>query len=263
MKTLALCADDYGLSAPVSRGILRLAAMQRLSHTSCIVNTPTWPALAGELAGSGLRAGLHLNLTEGRPLNPALAALWPKMPALPALILQAHRHRLPLAALREEWRVQLDAFEQATGQHPTHIDGHQHVAHLPQLRDLLLELLARRPGVVARHTGRVDGPGFAFKRWMIARTGGRALGRELDRLGRAQNRQLLGVYDYSAPYRPRMQAWLKAASAQGALIFCDPGEPGAEDAIASARGRELDYLASPEFPGDLADAGARLGLSRT
>ena len=95
-KTLALCADDYGLSAPVSRGILRLAAIQRLSHTSCIVNGSAWPALAGELAGSGLQAGLHLNLTEGRPLSPALAALWAQMPSLPSLIVQANAHRLPV-----------------------------------------------------------------------------------------------------------------------------------------------------------------------
>ena len=258
MKTLVLCADDYGLSAPVSRGILRLAAQQRLSHTSCIVNTPDWQGFAGELARSGLQAGLHLNLSEGRPLSPALAALWPKLPALPALILQAHARRLPLAALRDEWRMQLDAFEQATGHAPTLIDGHQHVAHLPQLRELLLELLARRPGVTARHTGRVDGPGFAFKRWVIANTGGRTLGHELERLGRAQNRQLLGVYDFQGPYRPWMQGWLKAAADEGALLFCHPGEAGADDVIAGARRVELDYLASPAFEEDLAAAGLSL-----
>lgn len=255
-KTLALCADDYGLSAPVSRGILRLGAMQRLSHTSCIVNGPAWRDFAGELAHSGLRAGLHLNLTEGRPLSPALAALWPQLPALPSLIVQAHARRLPVAAVREEWRLQLDAFEQATGHAPTHIDGHQHVAHLPQLRELLLELLDRRPGVTARHTGRVDGPGFAFKRWVIANTGGRALGRELERQGRAQNRQLLGVYDFQGAYRPWMQRWLNAAADEGALLFCHPGEPnekGADDAIASARRIEFDYLASPSFADDLAE----------
>jgi predicted glycoside hydrolase/deacetylase ChbG (UPF0249 family) len=253
-KTLLLCADDYGLSAPVSRGILQLAARQRLSHTSCIVNMPAWVGLAGELSRSGLQAGLHLNLTEGRPLSPALAALWPTLPTLPALILQAHAHRLPVAALREEWRAQLDAFEQATGQAPTHIDGHQHVAHLPQLRELLLELLAYRPAVRARHTGRVDGPGFGFKRWVIAHTGGRTLGRELERQGRAQNRQLLGVYDFRGPYRPHMQGWLSAASSQGALLFCHPGVAGADDAIAGARAIELDYLASASFADDLAAA---------
>jgi predicted glycoside hydrolase/deacetylase ChbG (UPF0249 family) len=260
-KTLLLCADDYGLSAPVSRGILRLAAQQRLSHTSCIVNTPDWQGFAGELARGGLQAGLHLNLTEGRPLSPALAARWPTLPSLPALIVQAHARQLPLAAVREEWRVQLDAFEQATGQAPTHFDGHQHVAHLPQLRELLLELLALRPGVRARHTGQVDGPGFGFKRWVIAHTGGRTLGRELERQGRAQNRQLLGVYDFKGPYRPHMQGWLNAVSSQGALLFCHPGEAGADDVIAGARAIELDYLASPSFADDLAAAGVTLSAA--
>lgn len=254
MKTLLLCADDYGLSAPVSRGILAVAARGHLSATSCIVNTPQWPGLAKELQGRGLRAGLHVNLTEGAPLSPALASLWPRMPSLGSLILQAHARQLPLAALRDEFQAQLDTFEQATGHAPAHIDGHQHVIHLPQLRGLLLELLALRPDVKARHTGRVDGPGFAFKRWVIAHTGGIALGRELQRLGRAQNTQLLGAYDFRRPYRPWMQRWLAAAEAQGALLFCHPGEAGEGDAIASARRTELDYLASDAFADDLAAA---------
>ena len=36
MKRVELCADDYGLSAAVNRGILRLAAMRRLSSSLAI-----------------------------------------------------------------------------------------------------------------------------------------------------------------------------------------------------------------------------------
>ena len=46
-----------------------------------------------------MRTGLHFNLTEGRPLAPSLRALWPRLPTLQDLIVQAHLRRLPLAEL--------------------------------------------------------------------------------------------------------------------------------------------------------------------
>lgn len=262
MKQLLLCADDYGLSSGIDSAILALAAARRLTHCSCIVNTPGWPAAAAALAGSGLHSGWHLNLTEGRPLSPTLAALWPQLPALPRLIMLAHLRRLPLAALRDELQRQLAAFEQARGAPPTHLDGHQHVHHLPQIRALVLELLATRPGLSVRHTGRVVGPGFALKRALIAGTGGRSFGQRLLALGRAQNRCLAGVYDFNTlDYRRLMQGWLAALPAEGGLIFCHPGTGGvasAADAIAAARARELAYLGGPAFVDDLAAAGVAL-----
>jgi len=268
MKRLALCADDYGLSAPISRAILQLAERGRLSDVSCIVNAPAWPGFARPLAGSGVRAGLHLNLTEGRPLSAALAAQWPVLPALPRLIMLAHLRRLPRAALRDELNAQLGAFEQASGQAPRHIDGHQHVHHLPLLRDLVLDLLAARPGLLARNTGRVDGPGFAVKRALIAGTGGRAMGLRLAAIGRSQNERLFGVYDFADPdgssessgsyYRGLMQRWLAAIPAHGALLFCHPGDADSGDPIAAARTRERAYLGGPAFTDDLAAAGIAL-----
>ncbi len=263
-RTLALCADDYGLAPAIDHGILGLLAAGRLSALSCLVNGAAWPAAARPLralpAAARAGVGLHLNLTEGRPLTAALAARWPVLPPLPRLIALAHLRRLPLAAIRAEWQAQLAAFEQASGQPPAHLDGHQHVHHLPQLRGLLLELLALRPGATARHTGRVLGPGYAVKRQLIAGTGGRVLGRRLQALGRAQNTALLGVYDFRGEgYRGLMQGWLAKLPARGALIFCHPGEGGAGDAIAPARARELAYLGSSAFADDLATAGVAIG----
>ncbi len=259
-RELRLCADDFGLSVPVSRGILRLAARGRLSDVSCIVNAPDWPGRAHELAATPVRMGLHLNLTEGRPLSAALAAVWPQLPSLPRLIVLAHLRRLPLAALRDELDAQLAAFVAGCGRAPAHLDGHQHVHHLPGLR----ELLPVHPGLPIRHTGRVLGPGFAVKRALIAATGGRALGRRLEAQGNARNTQLLGVYDFvQADYRGLFQRWLAALPPRGGLIFChpgEPGEPGSSDAIGAARARELAYFESSTFDADLAAAGTRLAV---
>ncbi len=268
-KTLALCADDHGLSAAVNRGIQQLASRGRLTDVSCLSNGPAWAAGAPALAAlpgvalGTLRLGLHFNLTEGRPLSRALAQLWPRLPALPRLLVAAHLRQLPLQALRDELAAQWQAFTQATGRVPATLDGHQHVHHLPGLRELVLECLAAQPGLRVRDTAVVLGPGYSFKRRVIAGTGARVLRRALQARAAQANTQLLGVYDFkTTDYRALMQAWLAAAPARGGLLFCHPGEAEAintTDAIACARARELAYLGSEDFAQDLRAAGVQLG----
>ncbi|MDE2277411.1 MAG: ChbG/HpnK family deacetylase, partial [Burkholderiales bacterium] len=48
-RTLALCADDYGLAPAIDHGILGLLAAGRLSALSCLVNGAAWPAAARPL----------------------------------------------------------------------------------------------------------------------------------------------------------------------------------------------------------------------
>ena len=140
-RPLLICADDFGLSAGIDAAIAGLVRAGRLVAFSCLSNGPAWrsdAALAAALRGPAL-AGLHFNLTEGRPLSPALARCWPQLPSLPRLLLAAHAGRLPLAALADELAAQWDAFVQAAGVAPDFIDGHQHVHHLPGVRGLLLD----------------------------------------------------------------------------------------------------------------------------
>jgi predicted glycoside hydrolase/deacetylase ChbG (UPF0249 family) len=263
-RTVALCADDYGLAPPISRGIVELARLGRLSAVSCLVTQPHWPAAAPPLADlpAGVQLGLHFNLTQGEPASAALRTHWPRLPALPSLMLGAALSRLPRAALADEWRAQWQRFVTAVGRSPDFIDGHQHVHHLPGVREVVLEA-AQASGVAVRSTGRVGGPGHAFKRWVIERSGGRALRRELAARGIAHNAVLTGVYDFSPrDYRALMRAWLAAVPAEGALLMCHPAQPGAsdiDDPIADARVREAAYLASAEFADDLARAGISLG----
>lgn len=262
MKTLAVCADDYGLSAPISDGIVRLARQGRLDAVSCLVTAARWPGDAARLGGLRVAAGLHLNLSEGAPLSAALARHWPRLPALPALILRAHAGALPRDALRAEIDAQLDAFRAATGRAPDFVDGHQHVHHLPGVRQALLERLAAPTAV--RATGRVAGPGWALKRWLIEATGGRALQRALAARGQRHNAVLVGAYDFAATdYGALVRRWLAALPERGTLLFCHPGEtdPTGGDPIGAARVRELAYLGSDAFARDLAAAGVVHGAA--
>ncbi|MES3014007.1 MAG: ChbG/HpnK family deacetylase [Pseudomonadota bacterium] len=265
-RILALCADDFGQAPGISVGIARLAHAQRLTAISCIVNSPGWDSAAGLLAGlpDSVDVGLHLNLTEGRPLSARLARRWPRLPSLPRLIVQAHLRLLPLSQVRNEVHAQLAAFNRAHGKPPAFIDGHQHVHHLPGLREIILDMVEHvQPIPAVRSTARVLGPGAAFKRRMIERTGGRALAAELAQRVIAHNPALLGAYDFVEPnYQALMRAWLAALPAEGGLLFCHPGtqlDGDPPDPIGAARARELAYLGSVAFDADLAAADVRLG----
>ena len=269
-RPLILCADDFGQSQAIDDAILALLAQGRLSAVSCMVNGPAWAADAPRLMAlpavqqGQVSVGLHLNLSEGRPLSAALARHWPQCPPLPRLIAQAQLRRLPRAAWQDEPDTQWDCFQQHAGREPQHLDGHQHVHHLPQLRAWVLARQARHPALRVRNTGTPTGPGFALKRALIQGTGGRTLQTALKTRGAAQNSVLLGAYDFQQnDYRACMQAWLQhvppLGPLPGALLFCHPGNAGAgPDAIAAARLRERDYLAGDAFAQDLRAAGVVL-----
>lgn len=262
-RTLGVCADDFGIVPEVSAAIAGLAARQRLTAISCLVNGAHWPSAAKLLQAlpAAVERGLHLNLTEGVPLSPGLSARWPKFGALGPLIVRAHLGALPRDLLRREFEAQLAAFVDAVGTPPAFIDGHQHIHHLPLLRELVLGLAGSlQPAPAVRSTARLLGPGDSVKRRIIEGTGGRALGRALRRRGIARNPALLGAYDFVDPnYRALMQRWLVQVPREGALLFCHPGRATPSDPIAAARERELAYLGSADFIDDLAAANVVLG----
>ena len=268
-RSIAFCADDVGLVGGVADTVAALAAERRLSSASCVTTAAAWPSEGAALGNAtkaleGFELGLHFNLTEGAPRSPELARVWPQLPGLKELIVRAHLGALPLAALASEWRAQSDAFADVVGRLPAHVDGHQHVHHLPQVRDVVLEkiaTLASRTRPAVRNTGRLIGPGHALKRMVIEGTGGRALLHDLLATGLRHNEALLGVYDFRGDYRPLVRGWLAAAPQRGGLVFCHPkrGAPDTADPIAAARDREAAYLASDAFADDLAEAGFSLG----
>jgi predicted glycoside hydrolase/deacetylase ChbG (UPF0249 family) len=264
-RVLALCADDFGLAPGVSRAIVELAQRERLNAVSCLTNAAHWRSDASLLRGlpASVETGLHFNLTEGVPASAELAMLWPRLPSLERLIVMAHLRRLPRSAVAAEFAAQWQRFADTTGQAPAFIDGHQHVHHLPVVRDIVLQAVAAQPAPPpVRNTGRIAGPGFTVKRCLIAGTGGHRLQRALRQRGIAHNPVLTGVYDFvPGRYRDRMQQWLAALPAEGALLFCHPGAPdasGVPDAIAAARVDEARYLGSDDFSADLQAAGVRL-----
>jgi chitin disaccharide deacetylase len=139
-RRLIVNADDFGLTAAVSRGILEAHRHGIVSSTTLLVNRALDPALLAELRASGLGVGLHMNLTLGAPLA--------RPERIPSLVdAEGTFLRDPVAvasrAAADEVRIelgnQIDAFRRLMGGFPTHLDTHHHVGRHSPVLEVLLE----------------------------------------------------------------------------------------------------------------------------
>ena len=278
LKPIVICADDYGLSEGVSEAIEGLIEQRRLSATGAMTGLAGWRRRAG-----GLRAlvrahpadiGLHFTLTGQRPLSPARGlARDGQLPEIGPLILRALAGALPRAAIRDELRAQLDAFEDGWGAPPDFLDGHQHAHALPGIRAIVIEELTARyshlpPGLRPWLRNCAEPAAWTRRRpigrrkaMVIGALAAGVAGAAL-RAGFAVNDSFRGLYDFTPdpPYREVFRAAL-AGPGERILVHCHPGRIDAElrrlDPLLEPRERELAYLQSEACGEDLAAAGLR------
>lgn len=264
IKSIRLCADDFGLNPGVSQGILKLAKMGRLSAVSCMVNMPSFPAYAQELLAlhEQVQIGLHFNLTEGNFLS------MPDRPcfSLNELLIKSHLASIKLSFIAQEFKQQLAQFVHVMGKLPDFVDGHQHVHQFPRIRQVIVDLYdeqLRQHGTSIRSTyPTVDVKQYRLKAKILAFTGGRALRATLAKAAIPHNIFFSGIYDFAAhtDYRSLFRSWLHSIS-RPTLIMCHPGEHSNEpDVIAATRTIEMNYFSSNEFLHDCQEYGVALGV---
>lgn len=249
-KRVVICADDYGLSPGVSRGIRELLEMRRISATSCMVVFPEF-ANEGRLLKPFLGSadiGLHFTLTGGRSLT-RLAA-------------EMHLRLRSFATLSKAVEQQVAMFADVVGRPPDYIDGHRHVHLLPGVREAVVQV-ARRIGCYVRVTSEpIDAamwrrPAPVESAYLACAS--RPLSRLARQAGVATNRGFRGVRNFREPgaFRDLFRRMI-AGACEGCLIMCHPGHPDpvlrGRDPVHAARELERHYLASPEFLHDLSEA---------
>jgi predicted glycoside hydrolase/deacetylase ChbG (UPF0249 family) len=272
-RNVVLCADDFGLSDGVSRGIAELAQMGRLSATGAMTNMPGWKRNVAALLPLKERIGigLHLNLTTGMPLG-HMPRLAPRgaFPALNEILGRALRGALPQEEVTQEINRQLDAFEESFGKAPAFIDGHQHVHVLPVVRQALIRVLEERG-----YGGRLwlrDPSDRAFS--ILRRPVGRGKALIVDALARGfaaraqasgfrTNNGFSGFAPFDLSISPdRIFASAFAALGSAPVVMCHPGYVDDElrrlDPAVESRVKELDYLKSDAFGALLEEKGIRL-----
>jgi predicted glycoside hydrolase/deacetylase ChbG (UPF0249 family) len=250
VKRVVVCADDFGMSAPVDAGILGLARTGRVTAVGCLAEAPAFVADAAALAATGVATGLHLDLTDGFGGAPPAG--------LGSIIARSYAGALQPGAVRRRLTAQLDAFERALGRAPQFVDGHRHVHQLPVVRTQLLDELAQRyPGRPPLIRSTVSRRWRGAKAAVIQALGGAALERAVAARGFPRNADFCGVYGFepTARYRELARGWL-GSIADGGLLMCHPGQ-ASSDGLSAARVAELAYLGSEAFEEDCAAAGVR------
>jgi predicted glycoside hydrolase/deacetylase ChbG (UPF0249 family) len=269
-KTIALCADDYGLSYGVSAGILKALEASRITAVSALTNGPRWPAMGRELARRGFDAdvGLHFNLTLGQPLGsmPKFA----RSGAFPEIGSVIMARRLPLEEINAEIERQLDRFEAVMERPPDFVDGHQHVQVLPGIREGLLKALERRglAGKVwlrdsADYTHRILFRGAFARKALMVRSLASGFHRAATWRRFAVNDGFSGFSDFSPghDYGAQFASYLRALGKRH-LIMCHPGHVDddlrALDPVTVTREQELAFLLSSRFTDMLEARGVTL-----
>lgn len=272
MPNIILCADDYAQTEAISEGIIDLVKNKRLSAVSCMTTSPYWPAHAALLKPyvDTIDVGLHFNLTEGQGLvdNSQLV-----FTPIGKLLITAFLGRLNYQAITNEFSAQLKQFNDYFGKMPDFIDGHQHVHHLPIIREAILSVYQQQLQVMTHKpylrissndylTCLQDYKNFP-KTQIICFTGAMRLKKRLQQLNIPHNQNFAGIYNFSQSqnYRNFFLYFIKQIKHSG-LIMCHPGCASSDvsDPLNQSRVNEYNYFLSANFLEDC--AANRVVLSR-
>ena len=144
---LIVNADDFGMSEAVNQGIMEAHERGIVTSASLMATGSAFEhAVALAKARPGLAVGVHLTLTEQRPLtgNAAASLVGADGRFPPHLVQFAGWHlrgKVVLAQVRAELDAQIRKVRDA-GIAVSHLDGHQHVHVLPGIAAIVAELAA-------------------------------------------------------------------------------------------------------------------------
>ena len=136
--TLIINADDYGYFPCISQGIISAANAGKLTATGILANSPN---LAQQLCWldniKHLDLGVHLNLSYGRPLTPALSEKFPEFPGVLGMMKLIVSCKVNLELIKQEWRAQI---ESCLAHKLVFLNAHEHIHMLPVLFPIAVSL---------------------------------------------------------------------------------------------------------------------------
>lgn len=311
--TLFLHADDFGMNAAVNAGVVRAVEAGLLTSTSVLANAPAaaaalaaWSRLdvarrssplstrPTRLRIAGTRAdcdlGVHVNLTQGRPLTPdfpsslldrrgcfpGIFGLFAKLGHLPPRTVLGTRARRTAEAIAAELRAQIE-FVTSHGISPTHVNGHQYIELIPVVGEIVIALareygiatirVAREPQILRYALPGTGGPLQAFLGFVKRRYAGH-FARAVTAAGLAAPAAFFGTLHAGRISRGLLENYLTCGRAYSSVeIAVHPAELAeavnepAEwvDPLATLRPMELAWLCDPATTERIATAGYQLG----
>ncbi|NXB34857.1 YDJC deacetylase, partial [Eulacestoma nigropectus] len=144
---LIVTGDDFGYCPRRNQGIVDCFLAGAISNVSLLVNGSAAADAAKLARRHNIPIGLHANLSEGSPVCEVLKTNSPllnqdgffhgKMGFRTAL----SKGLLNMSEVKQELKAQVELFHELTGHLPPHMDGHQHVHVLPEVRHVFAEVL--------------------------------------------------------------------------------------------------------------------------
>lgn len=154
MRRLIINADDLGADPPRNRGIFEAAQRGVVTDASMLVNALGFDDAVKDKRMKDLPAGLHLNISEGRPVGGPYVTLTGSNGEFYG---KDETWRRALCGLYDPAEIRIEAEAQISkmrraGVEPTHLDGHQHLHLVPRVAAGLLALsIPRRVRLVFEH----------------------------------------------------------------------------------------------------------------
>jgi len=283
MRNLIVNADDLGWTHGVNRGIAEAHRHGIVTSASLLANSEAFAdgvKTAGALPGLGV--GVHLNLSDGKPIAPAgqiksLLNEQQEFSGTPeSLLLRLTARMLPVKEVEKEWNAQIEKIR-AAGIQPTHLDGHKHVHMLPGLFGTALRLAKRHQIAAVRISheasplrtalsGAADPSSVTLKQGVQAR-GLKLLARDArqraERAGLSAADYFCGIAQTGALTKPGVLQLLARLPQGTTELMCHPGY--ADEALRKSSTRlqesrqtELQILTDKEIRKTVAALGIRL-----
>ncbi len=136
-RNIIVSADDFGLSEKANSSILELSSLGRIQRVSILVDGKFEEEQLEQLASSGVRLDIHLDLPVKilAPKGKASKHL-PRMYNFLKFYFTGKNGR---EAVKSEWFRQMEKFKELFGQVPDGITSHQHVHFFPAYLPVAIE----------------------------------------------------------------------------------------------------------------------------
>jgi hopanoid biosynthesis associated protein HpnK len=272
LKNIVVTADDFGAGVEVNEAVEEAHRKGVLKAASLMVGAPfAADAVKRAKAMSLLRVGLHLVLTEGRPLLPpsqvpdlvdATGAFHANMARMGVSLFFHRRARAQLAA---EMTAQFEAFR-VTGLSLDHANAHKHFHLHPTIGAMMLEIgkryglrAVRVPLEPAAVLAKAE-PGYKpVSAWDTAPWAG-LLRRRVRAAGMISADSVFGLRWSGAMTRERLAGIIRNAP-QGLIeIYLHPATGAYEGSAPGYHyAEELEALISPETAKTVRESSAALG----
>jgi hopanoid biosynthesis associated protein HpnK len=273
MRSLVVCADDFGRDAAVNEAVEAAHRDGILTVASLMVGAPAAAdAVARAKRLPSLGVGLHLVLADGAPVLSPLevpALVGPDGGFEPNMVRAGFRFYFSPAARRQlaaEIRAQFVAFA-ATGLELDHVNGHKHVHLHPTVARLVVEIgrdyglhavrLPYEPAGPLRRAA--PGKRHNAPPWSPVV---RSLRRRLDRAGLARNDQVFGIAWSGGMVEARLLALLPHLPKGISEIYCHPAAGAASLVPGYRHSEELAALLSPAVRRRIGELGIALATYR-